>query len=201
MIVRSGVSFFLVFLLPLILICPGLLYATSIAKLNLNQMHSIAYQVFLGQVDSVEPGYDEDGRDCSYIGFSVTEAYKGEPSDRVRIKQLPANNRFLPVPSFGVGEEVLVFLAKPSSIGFSTTLGLGLGVFRIYRDEFGHEKLVNDFGNYGLLDGMRHQAVHQSMGLSERLFSQTQREPQGLYLEQMRTLLKGINNTNISGKP
>jgi hypothetical protein len=57
------------------------------------------------------------------------------------------------MPDLAVGQTYLVMTTRPSSIGLSTTVGLGQGCFRI--SQVGKEELaVNEVNNNGLFRDM-----------------------------------------------
>ncbi|NNK34100.1 MAG: hypothetical protein HKP02_13300 [Xanthomonadales bacterium] len=52
-----------------------------------------------------------------------------------------------------VGGTYVLFTTQPSSIGLSTTVGLGQGLFRVFTDARGRELAANALDNQGLFDG------------------------------------------------
>jgi hypothetical protein len=54
--------------------------------------------------------------------------------------------------------EYVLFTTRPSSVGLSTTVGLGQGAFRIV-DTGKNEEAVNAFNNVGLRRGLARSAV------------------------------------------
>jgi hypothetical protein len=57
------------------------------------------------------------------------------------------------LPRFVVGNDYLFVLTRPSSIGLSTTVGMGQGRFRL-RGEPGSELALNQVNNVGLFNGI-----------------------------------------------
>lgn len=56
---------------------------------------------------------------------------------------------FRDVPRFKMGSDYLLFTTQPSSIGLSTTVGLGQGAFSVYSQDK-QDWAVNQFDNTGL---------------------------------------------------
>jgi len=52
-----------------------------------------------------------------------------------------------------VGGDYLLFTSAPSSVGLSTTIGLGQGLFRIFSNVNGRDMAANGLGNQYLFDG------------------------------------------------
>lgn len=194
----------LLFLILTVIFSSPKAQATMVLSINLEQMTDIADRIFLGKVDSVEDAFDPEGRWCQYVRFSINEIYKGdlEVGDVLKIKQVNPkkmktldgtiikSSLFSGVPQFKEGEEVIVFLAGESRIGFSSPVGLSQGAFRIVVDEFGTKKVVNGLGNIGLFKEMSARAEFKVQGIDEARFGALQAKPQDLSLDQMRSLLK-----------
>lgn len=77
----------------------------------------------------------------TYTKFAVHDVLKGEAGVTYEIKQiggsLPGDElqfRVEGVPTFGIGEDYVVFLAGVSSAGFSSPIGLAQGRFGIHAD-------------------------------------------------------------------
>jgi hypothetical protein len=66
-----------------------------------------------------------------------------EPNGRVRFSLLRD------VPRFDEGSDYLLFATRESSIGLSTTVGLGQGAFKVFPVD-GVDQVVNEFNNAGL---------------------------------------------------
>lgn len=171
---------------------------------NLESLTGDADRIFVGTVKEVRAGEDEAGHACDTITFKVGEIFKGSLGETVTIKQvstrstlspdgkLTYHSPFVGVPQFQEGEELLVFLSADSEIGFTTTVGFGQGKFAVLTDEFGDKKLVNGLNNAGLFKGMSVKPAFKSQGLTTKRFEELQKNPKNLYLEQMRSLIRGL---------
>jgi hypothetical protein len=143
-------------------------------QFNLKELATRADRVFRGRVIGVESGTVQvGGGDLPSITYrmQVDESFKGEYAVRkgdatyVEIRMVgaksdsltPAGQRhfsaFREVPRLEMGGEYVLFTTRPSSVGLSTTVGLGQGAFRIV-DSGKNEEAVNAFNNVGLKRGL-----------------------------------------------
>ncbi len=161
-----------------ILILSAQVQATTMLKMDLEDLASRAGTIFRGTVIDVEQGTIEAGGGelpAVTYRFRVVELYKGSATDTkgdnsimvVRtVGSLAApkpdedgNLRFSlfsDVPKFDKGGDYLLFTTPESSIGLSVTVGLGQGAFRVSPIDGTDEEFqaVNEFNNAGLgLDG------------------------------------------------
>lgn len=81
----------------------------------------------------------------SYVEIRMVGSIKDgkEQGDLVRF------DMFRDVPRLTMGSDYLLFTTKPSSIGLSTTVGLGQGAFAVYSQDK-RDWAVNEFDNAGL---------------------------------------------------
>lgn len=108
---------------------------------------TVTYRVEVQQVfkGTVPPG--KDG--VSVVEITTLGAHKVSPAgdgNVVRFSALPD------LPRFQVGKTYVLLTTPPSSLGLSTTVGLGQGSFGIYEDDK-TEMAVNELNNQGLFDG------------------------------------------------
>jgi hypothetical protein len=170
--------------------------ATTVIAVNLDELTSHADRIFCGTVIDVRAGTVEAGGGTLPITIyrlRVNETFKGQylqaakggPVVEIRTIGSPKPVRindhlellsfFADVPRLELGEEYLLFTTTPSSVGLSTTVGLGQGCFRVQRRQGKEALVVNGFNNDGLFRGMRN--VKQSKGpmalseLSQRIRS------------------------------
>ena len=148
------------------------LMATILKQMNLEELAGNANRIFSGTVIEVDKGrLDVGGTTLSTVTYRVVvdTAFRGDfldkgeqkiadlrmvaasdpvqSGDQVRFPVLPK------MPEIEMGQRYLFFTTAPSSVGLSTTVGLGQGCFRI-SGEPGQELLVNEFDNLGLFRGM-----------------------------------------------
>ncbi|MGI9271062.1 MAG: hypothetical protein ACR2QT_04760 [Woeseiaceae bacterium] len=153
-------------LLAIMMVIPTLVFATSVEHLNLEDMSAKADKIFRGTVISIAPGTVEaGGAELPTVTYTlkVDESFKGEyiiEKDDIRLVKVtmitdakadPSSSGvrklgfFRDVPQLTVGGDYLLFTSAESSIGLSTTIGLGQGCF----DVSGGAAL-NRAGNVGL---------------------------------------------------
>jgi len=117
------------------------LYATTVRPLGLEEMVALADRIFVGEVTEVKEGKDEHGTFVTYVTFSASHASKGEVPPKLTIKQLGRRTpdesgrifRIPGLPTYHVGEEVVLFLHGTSQRGFTSPVGLGQGKFKVIR--------------------------------------------------------------------
>jgi hypothetical protein len=148
------------------------LTATILKQMNLEDLTGNANRIFSGTVIEVDKGSIEvGGGTLSTVTYRVLvdTAFRGDFLDKggqkvadFRMVTNPGPTRsgdlmrfsVLPeMPEIEMGKRYLFFTTAPSTVGLSTTVGLGQGCFRI-SGEPGEELLVNEFDNLGLFRGM-----------------------------------------------
>jgi hypothetical protein len=131
--------------------------ATTLLPLDLDALTAAADRVFMGRVLAVRSGRDAKGLPVTWTTFAVDAALKGAPAKTIEIKQLGVETPLadggvfhIPaLPSYRVGDEVILFLHPESREGFTSPVGFGQGRFRIRRDG-GTSVAENDVGNSNL---------------------------------------------------
>lgn len=147
--------------------------AATVLQMNLEELVDRAHRVFRGTVLDVREGkIDAGGAELPTVTYRlrVEEAFKGTFSEikGVQIAEITmigklkgthgavqeyAPSTLLEVPRLEVGRDYLLLNTAPSTIGLSTTVGLGQGCFRV-TGKAGQELAVNLNQNLGLLNGM-----------------------------------------------
>jgi len=135
--------------------------ATTVLPLDLDALTTAAGRVFMGRVIAVRSGRDAHGLPVTWTTFAVDETLKGTAAPTIEIKQLGGNGtstagaiyRVPALPSYAVGDEVILFLHPESREGFTSPVGLGQGRFRIRRGHGGAPVAENDVGNTNLTTG------------------------------------------------
>lgn len=153
-------------------------HATQIRIANIEDLVEKGDRIFLGRVLSVDDEVPTPARKfpAVVITFRVEEVYKGAVGEQVVVRQLGTKtprsklNLLVPVPRFAVGEEAVVFLPKESSIGFSSPVGFGQGVFRLGKRNRSDEAFVsNETGNARLFHGIKNQKFRRATQKKEYL--------------------------------
>ena len=131
-------------------------FATTMAPQNLAALAKSAQDIVVGDVTRITEGRQGNLRYLE-VEVSVSEAILGTPGRTLKFRQFgaqakqPAENgrRFIgqlpSMPQYTVGENVILFLGRPSSLGFRTTIGLQQGKFTVVAGN-----AVNAFQNNGL---------------------------------------------------
>jgi len=127
--------------------------------MDLDGLTQAAGMIVAGKVTHVESRPDEHGLPATFITIAVTEKIKGVQEDAITIKQLgfqelPADGRAVRLagmPSYRLGEDVLLFLHQPSDLGFTSPVGLGQGKYTVFEVAPGKRLVQNLFGNRNLL--------------------------------------------------
>ncbi len=153
----------------LLIVIPTFALATSVEHMNLEEMSAKADKIFRGTVISITPGSVEaGGAELPTVTYTiqVEDSFKGDfiiAKDDVRLAKvtmitdaksgdtgdgLQKFGLFRDVPQLVVGGDYVLFTSAESSIGLSTTVGLGQGCF----DVVGGAAL-NRAGNLGLFRG------------------------------------------------
>jgi len=154
-----------------LLILTAQVHATIMLQLNLEEMTGRADKIFRGTVINIQQSTIEaGGAELPTVTYRlrVEELFKGQASEvkgekavvQIRmigsIKPAPANkagkvkfSAFRDVPRLVMGGDYLLFTTSESSIGLSTTVGLGQGAFKVGPME-GELQAVNEFNNAGL---------------------------------------------------
>ena len=124
--------------------------ATSVLLLNLNKLQADADYIFHGQCISNHVTEDTTLGLATYTTFKVIQAIKGSLSETYTIKQFggastnSASIVVVPgVPQFEIGKKYVLFLPKPSHLGFSSPVGLTQGMFTEIPDKEGEINVSN----------------------------------------------------------
>jgi len=112
--------------------------ATTVLPLSLEQLSDRAELIFYGSVlENTVIRDGNKGRIATLTRFQVHDLIKGQAADTHTIKQIGgeiAGGRSLHihgVPRYEVGESYVIFLPRPSSLGFSSPVGLHQGNFTV----------------------------------------------------------------------
>jgi hypothetical protein len=149
-------------LLLVLLIAPPTLAQRTI-PMNIEALVSNAAMIFAGRVVDVKTGTRDPHTNLfvTYITFEVIENLHGVSGNRLTIKQYGGEAEgmaFYPVgiPRYNVGEEVVMLLSAPSSIGMQSPVGMEQGKFSVRRDEKTKKKIVSTtYGTQNLFKKLR----------------------------------------------
>ena len=151
--------------LALSLLVAPVTHAAKLQKQNLTQLIAQSDSIIGGVVKDVRDGIDEKGVPYTEITISVGTSAKGKiAKDKdytfrqfglLEPRVFPNGHKLLALtpeafPSWRKGEYVVAFLYRPASrTGLQTTVGLAQGKLSMVND-----RLVNEFGNAGLFEGV-----------------------------------------------
>jgi hypothetical protein len=145
--------------------------AVQMSPLSIEQLAAHAKVVLHGQVRSKSCQRDEQGRICTRVELTVTEAWKGTvPGDRFLIVLaggVLGEQRVVleGQPDYQPGEEVVVFLSLNPQ-GEGVTVGLAQGKFDVWRDTDSGQKLArNPFHGWAPVGARTHARGQVSTGL------------------------------------
>jgi hypothetical protein len=113
--------------------------ALMLRRMTLGEQVREAGDIVHGVVAGVATSPDESGILATWVTVDVAQTLKGAADRRLTFKQLggtgqPVAGSLLHIadlPSFVVGEDVVLLLRRPSRRGFTSPVGLADGVFRV----------------------------------------------------------------------
>ncbi len=151
----------------------GLLSATSVRTVNLDEMVGYADRVFLGRCIGVQEAESQMGFPVVAYTFEVLEGIKGiRTGERVQVRQVASGKTGMPgipgMPSYRQGQKLVLFLHGDSQLGLTSPVGFGQGVFELLQEPDGL-KVVNGLGNQNLTYNLS-LAQGRDAGLSEAQF-------------------------------
>lgn len=140
-------------------------HATKLKKQNLVDLISQSDSIIAGTVKKVSDGIDANGVPYTEVTIAVGDTAKGAIAKQkdytfrqfglLEPRTLANGHKLLAMtpeafPRWHQGEYVVAFLFRPATrTGLQTTAGLAQGKLSMT-----NERLVNDFGNAGLFDGV-----------------------------------------------
>ena len=139
-------------------------YADSMqSRSNIVELITDAEIILRGNVVEVTDGFDENNLPYTQVKIQVKETIRGTVAGEYTFRQfgllepraLPNGHTLLAMapdgfPRWRQGEYVIAFLYRPATrTGLQTTVGLAQGKLTL-----NNERLVNDFGNAGLFEGV-----------------------------------------------
>lgn len=151
--------------LAMVLMAVAPAQATKLKKQNLTALISQSDSIIAGTVKKVSDGIDADGVPYTEVTIGVGDTAKGAVEKQkdytfrqfglLEPRTLPNGHRMLAMtpeafPRWREGEYVVAFLFHPAArTGLQTTVGLAQGKLTAV-----DSRLVNDFNNAGLFDGV-----------------------------------------------
>lgn len=142
-------------------------HATQVRLLNLEDMVKQSDRIVVGTVKSIDAeksASPQSSLPVVRISLELTETLKGMAQSKTVLRTLSSNiplrmKMMFHSPQFKVGEEVMVFLDKPTVEGLSGPLAFEQGVFRIARTKLGSKTIKNKFEPQRLFQNLKSQSV------------------------------------------
>ena len=178
----------------LIALVPSWSFAISVLPLNLEDLVDHADRIVVGTVDSVK--FDRGNEKlwtADVVTINVLQTLKGTNETQISFRQLPHN---LDLPRFFAGDRVVLFLPKPSAIGYASPVGLHQGVFKISGDstDLNEAAVVNGVLNRFLTRNLKNQ---NSIGVFHRLGMLDRAQDLGhLKLRHLKELVTACNGSH-----
>jgi len=137
------------------LLLAPLAQAAVVQEMNLAAMAAAAQTIFAGVCIDRQTLYDQQQqREVLAFTFRVEQVFKGAAQERLVVKASKALVDLKQVPTYRVGQEVILFLSGESRLGFSSPVGLGQGRFHVLRGTGDQRMVVNDRNNRNLFKAM-----------------------------------------------
>lgn len=165
---------------------------------NVAEMTAAAARVVHGRVTDVRAGQHPTQPSLAvlFVKLEVIESLKGSPAREISFMQF-AGGVFSHLPTYRVGEEVLLFLYPESRYGLTSPVGEGAGKFRVFDDaRTGRRVLRNEAANYALFDRLDKSKLMTALTLnaaeSEPLERLPWTERAGAELNSFRSLVRKL---------
>lgn len=176
--------------------------ALTVLQLNVEQMTAQADLIVTGEVISVKEGFDPEGRPIQNVTIQVEEVIKGESPRRLTFKQL---RPFRPeerakmggslveesLPRYERGEELVLFLSAPGSLGLTAPIGIIQGKFTVTTDGEGKKTVKNNVNNAGLFLKMKQSSSLKAFSSDEKKLV-SQATPENLGYDSFISLVKKL---------
>lgn len=124
---------------------------------NLSDITSMADRIIQGRVESarVEPAPDYKNLKTLLITLRVDDVLKGASVKTLTFREFIWDVRDISdAAGYHVGDEVVLFLNHPTSLGLVSPVALEQGRFRVMKDRTGTYQAVNGSGNAGLFKNL-----------------------------------------------
>ncbi len=115
---------------------------TLLERMPLAKVTAEAGRIVYGTVTDVRSERDERGIPATWVTLDVARTVKGTHHGSLTVKQLGAGQaiaqggigRMPGLPTYRVGDEVVLFLRPESAHGFTSPVGFADGVYRVRRE-------------------------------------------------------------------
>jgi len=129
--------------------------AVVVKQVNLAEITGSAKYIFSGQCINRVLEYDKNiEREVWVFTFRVDRMIKGRPRPRFSVMLSKTLVDMKQVPTYAIGDEVVLFLHPESRLGFTSPVGLGQGKFSVLNWVEGAKTVVNGNNNRNLFKGL-----------------------------------------------
>jgi hypothetical protein len=132
-------------------------YSLTIARATLEELTSESELIIYARVAVSECRWENEAQKTisTFADLEILEVIKGQNSVKVTVKQLGGQMGdwgmvISGTPYLQRGDEAIFFLVPHGE--YYEIHSIALGLFRIYEDESGLQKVVNDLSNINLID-------------------------------------------------
>ncbi len=139
---------------------------------NLNQITAEAETVVRGTVVSArtEPHPQMQQLSTVVVTLRVSEVWKGAAGETFTFRQFVWDYRDkMDQAGYRKGQQLVLYLTRPSAYGLSSPVGLEQGRFRVMPDKSNQEVVLNGRGNAGLLAAVETEMHQQGKTPSAQL--------------------------------
>ncbi len=172
---------------------------------NLDELVGDSYTIVAGRVLSVRaevhPQYNSIH--TIVVTLQVSEVLKGQSGSQFTFQSFVDDAMDIRTNlDYKVGQELLLMMTQPSSIGLSSPAGLEQGRFRVQSDAQGNRFLVNGYNNMGLFRNLAttSPALHARLTSAQtQLVNNHSRGP--IAYDQLRDLIRTSIAARSSGTP
>lgn len=164
---------------------------------NLAELTAQAQTIVRGTIISavVEPHPTLTNLKTVVVTMHVDKTFKGQAAQTLTYRQFIWDVRDkLSAGGYQKGEQVILLLNPASSIGLTSTAGLGQGRFHISRDANGVEYAMNDRRNTNLMRGLPETLSAKGVKLNADLSTLVSRQAAGpIRADQLQSLISTIS--------
>lgn len=139
-------------------------YSLTIARASLRELSGESELIVRARVTSSHCDWANEAQKNIYTfaDLEVIETLKGEKVDKITVRQLGGQIGdwgmiVSGTPYLQKDDEAIFFLVRNGD--FFEIHSIALGLFRIFKDDSGNEKAVNDLGNIQLIDHLTGQEI------------------------------------------
>ncbi|MGY8823167.1 MAG: hypothetical protein ACKVJG_04395 [Candidatus Latescibacterota bacterium] len=160
-------------------------HATTLQRFGLEELVHNAERIVVAVCQKSESVL-VNGRIYTHYSFTIGETVKGNGKQTLEL-HLPGGqsqglqSRIAGMPTFAVGEEIVLFLTEKNQLGHAWPVGLGQGTFRIERSEDQAARVYQNLDGLSFYEGAAKRAKAEEPIQGSKI---------GIFLERLRALDK-----------